>query len=120
MRGMKKLLVLTAISMAGVMVSVAGMAEEKIEGKVSRTKLTACHPRASGGGCEGNLTLETNVDGKAQQMPIKVVADTIIRKGKDYLFLPATQGSTVAVTYAVEKGEKVAKSIDVLAGKKGS
>ena len=98
MRGMKKLLVLTAIGMAGVMVSVAGMAEEKIEGKVSRTKLTACHPRASGGGCEGNLTLETNVDGKAQQMPIKVVADTIIRKGKkDSFRLVSTQAQGQAV-----------------------
>lgn len=90
------------------------VADEKIEGKVVRTNLTLCQPRPSGGGCEGTLTLEITAQGKAQQLPIKVIADTIIKKGQDFQFLPQTQEKSVVVTYVTEKGQKVAKSIDVL------
>lgn len=116
MLSVKRIIVLTAIGVAVAIVPVTGIAEEKIEGKVIRTNLTACNPRAGGGGCEGSLTLEAKVDGQPQQVPIKVLAGTIIKKGKDYLFLPATQGSAVVVTYVAEKSQKVATSIDVLAG----
>jgi len=110
----KNIVVVAALGIAVGISPLASIAQEKIQGKVVRTKLTACQPRANGGGCAGTLMLETNVDGKAQQMPIKVDMDTIIRKGKDFIFLPATQGSAVAVTYKVEKGEKAATSIDVV------
>jgi hypothetical protein len=113
----RKFMVVAAVGTAIGMTAFAGMAEEKIQGKVVRTKLTACQPRANGGGCEGTLTLETNVGGKAQQTPIKVTADTIIKRGKDFIFLPATQGSTVAVDYKVEKGEKAATMIDVVSAR---
>ena len=101
---------IVALAMPGV-----GAADEKLEGKVVRTNLTACNPRANGGGCEGTLTLETKTDGRAAQVPIKVVADTIIKKGTAPLFLPATQGSIVVVSYVTEQGgQKVAKSIDII------
>ena len=109
-----KFVVLAAVGMAVAISPLAAMAQEKVQGKVTNTKLTACKPRANGGGCEGTLTLETNVNGKAEKMPIKVAMDTIIRRGKDFIFLPATQGSTVAVDYKVEKGEKAATSIEVV------
>lgn len=110
----RKLMIVAVIGTAVGMAPLAGMAQEKIEGKVVRTKLTACQPRPNGGGCAGTLTLETNAGGKAEQMPIKVTMDTIIKKGKDFIFLPATQGSTVAVDYKTEKGEKAATLIEVV------
>lgn len=113
----KKFMMVAAIGAAIGIGPLAGMAHEKIEGKVVRTKLTACQPRPNGGGCAGTLTLETNVGGKAEQMPIKVSMDTIIRKGKDFIFLPATQGSTVAVDYKIDKGEKAATLIEVVSKK---
>jgi hypothetical protein len=99
--------------MAGFAITVA-VADEKLEGKVVGTNLTLCQPRPTGGGCAGTLTLEPKASGAAQQVVINVIADTIIRKGKDYLFLPATQGSMVVVSYVTDKGQKVAKSIDVV------
>ena len=98
-----------------VVVPAGGLAaNEKLEGKVIRTNLTMCNPKPTGGSCEGDLTLETTAGGAAQQVAIAVTADTIIRKGKDFTFLPATQGSSVAVDYVTEKGQKIAKSIDVI------
>lgn len=113
----RKFWVVAAIGAAVGLSPLAGMAQEKIQGKVVRTKLTACQPRPNGGGCAGNLTLETNAGGKAEQMPVKVTMDTIIKKGKDFIFLPATQGSTVAVDYKVEKGEKTATTIEVVSAR---
>src|SRR6266851_8858676 len=69
--------------------------DEKMEGKVVHTNLTLCHPRPTGGGCEGTLTLETKTGGTTQQVAIKVMADTIIKKGQDYLLLPQTQDNSV-------------------------
>lgn len=99
--------------MVGLGPNVA-FAQEKVEGKVVQTNLTACAPRPTGGGCEGTLTLEPKTGGSAQAMAIKVTADTLIRKGEAFVFLPSTQGSSVVVNYVTQKGEKVAKSIDVL------
>lgn len=101
--------------MVGVKPTVS-FAQEKIEGKVLHTNLTGCAPRPSGGGCEGTLTLEPKAGGTAQAMAIKVTADTLIRKGDAFVFLPSTQGNSVVVNYVTHKGEKVAKSIDVLGG----
>lgn len=99
--------------MAGFAATVA-VADEKLEGKVVATNLTLCSPRPTGGGCAGTLTLETKTSGATQSIVINVIQDTIIRKGSNYLFLPATQGNTVVVTYVTDKGQKVAKAIDVV------
>src|SRR5712692_7650329 len=105
---------LTALAVMTAAAPAVSVAEEKVEGKVVHTNLTLCHPRPTGGGCEGTLTLETKAGGTAQQVVIKVIADTIIKKGQDHLLLPQTQDSSVVVIYVTEKGQKVAKSIDVV------
>ncbi len=94
--------------------STAGSADEKLEGNVVGTNLTLCHPRPGGGGCEGTLTLETKTSGAALQMELKVIADTIIKKDGQATVLPATEGTAVLVRYVTEKGQRVAKSIDVI------
>jgi len=105
---------LTALVVMTATAPAVSVADEKIEGKVMGTNLTLCHPKPTGGGCEGTLTLETKTGGTTQQVAIKVMADTIIKKGQDYLLLPQTQDNSVVVTYVTEKGQKVAKSIDVV------
>ncbi len=115
MRDVKRVVLVIAFAGMLAVLPTASFADEKVEGKVIRAELTLCDPRPAGGGCQGTLTLETKADGStAQQMAITVIADTIIRRGQDFLLLPATQGSSVVVTYVAEKGQKVAKSIDVV------
>ncbi len=110
----KRAILLTTLVVVAATAPAVSVADEKLEGNVVGTNLTLCHPRPTGGGCEGTLTLEMKTSGTAQQVAIKVIADTIIKKGQDYLFLPATQGSAVVVSYVTDKGQKVAKSIDVV------
>lgn len=114
MRSDKRAGLMTAFAVMIAVAPTASFADEKVEGKVVRTNLTLCQPRPTGGGCEGTLTLEPKAGGTAQEMAIKVTADTLIKKGGDFVFLPSTQGSSVVVSYVTQKGEKVAKSIDVL------
>lgn len=114
MRQVGRAVFLIAFAVAACVAPTIGFADEQLEGKVVRTNLTLCHPRPSGGGCEGTLTLETGKAGTAQEVPIKVIADTIIKNGPNFLVLPQTQDNTVIVTYVTEKGEKVAKSINVV------
>ena len=114
MSHIKRRIFLTALVVMTAAAPAVSVADEKLEGKVVHTNLTLCHPRPTGGGCEGTLTLETKAAGAAQQLTIKVIADTIIKKGQDFLFLPQTQDNSVVVTYVTEKGQKVAKSIDVV------
>lgn len=94
---------------------VAGLAQEKIEGTVASTTLTACAFKP--GTCEGSLVLETKAAGKPAQVSIKVPKGTQIKQGNEYLFLPGLKGRQVAITYVAEKGEKIARSIDVKAPK---
>lgn len=47
------------------------------------------------------------------QMTIKVPKGTQIRQGSTDLFLPGTRGCRVAITYVEDRGEKVAKAIEV-------
>jgi hypothetical protein len=75
------------------------------------TKLTACDFKP--GTCEGTAVLERNASGKAEQVTIRVPKGTPIKQGNDHLFLPGLKGRLVAVTYVEDKGEKVAKSIEV-------
>lgn len=114
MRRIKVGIYLVALLAMTAAAPAASAADEKVEGNVVQATLTLCHPRPTGGGCEGTLTLETKAGGAAQQMAIKVVEDTIIKKGPDYLVLPQTQGNSVVITYVAQKGQKVAKSIDVV------
>ena len=83
-------------------------AQQKIEGTVVSTKLTACDMKP--GTCEGTMVLDTKA---AAQLTIKVPKGTQIKQGDGHLFLPGTKGRVVAITYVEDKGEKVAKSIEV-------
>ena len=86
-------------------------ADTRIEGTVASTTLTKCEFKP--GTCEGSLVLESKEGGKPSQVTIKVPKGTTIKKGNDHLFLPGLKGNAVAVTYTEDKGEKVAKSIEV-------
>ncbi|OGA54733.1 MAG: hypothetical protein A3G24_11770 [Betaproteobacteria bacterium RIFCSPLOWO2_12_FULL_62_13] len=105
-----------ALVLAFTLLSSAGFAQEKVEGTVTGTKLTACQFKP--GGCEGYLTLETKGGPKPEQVTLKVALGTPIKKGKEDLFLPALRGKLVAVSYVTDKGEKLAKSVEVLEGKR--
>lgn len=105
---------MTMLMVIASFLPTVSFAEERVEGRVVHAELTLCHPRPTGGGCEGSMTLETKADGLAQQAAIKVTADTIIKNGADYIVLPATQGNSVVVNYVRDKGQLVAKSIEVV------
>ena len=103
-------------SLAFVLVGAAfpstAYAQEKTEGTVVSTKLISCEFKP--GGCEGSLVLETKGAGKSSQVSIKVPKGTLIKKGDETVYLPGLRGNLVSVTHVTEKGELVAKSIDVV------
>ncbi len=86
-------------------------AEERVEGTVIGTTLTACDFKP--GTCEGALVLDTKA--KDGQVTVKVPKGTQIKKGNDHLFLPGLKGSEVTITYVDDNGMRVAKSIEVRA-----
>jgi len=92
----------------------AGLAQQQIEGTVVSTTLTACDMKP--GTCEGTMVLDTK-GATPGQVTIKVRKGTLIKHGDGHLFLPGTKGRVVAITYVEDKGEKVAKSIEVKAPK---
>lgn len=88
------------------------LAQEKMEGMVVSTNLTACDFKP--GTCEGTLVLDAKIAGKVERLTFKVPKGALITKGQDYMLLPAIQGSTIVIVYDVKAGgEKVAKSITV-------
>ena len=107
---------LLASVLAAAMYPSTGFAQEKSEGTVVRTELTLCDFKP--GGCEGSLVLETKSAGKLEQMTIKVPKGTLIKKSNDFVLLPALRGSVVSVSYVKDKGDNLAKSIEVLQSKK--
>ena len=103
---------LTLLSAALIAVSPALHAQEKVHGKVTTTKLTACDMNEKGGACEGYMMLQA--DGHKDPMKILVKKSTRINKGKEHLFLPALRGSMVNVGYVQDQGEKLARTVEVL------
>lgn len=91
----------------------AVLAQQQIEGTVVSTTLTSCDFKP--GTCEGTLVLDTK--GKEGQVTVKVPKGTPIRKGNDHVVLPGLKGSQVAIAYASDKGQRVAKSIEVKSAK---
>lgn len=89
-----------------------GLAQDRVEGTVTSTRVTLCEFKP--GGCEGDLVLERKGAGQPEQMKIKVPKGTLIKKGEEVVYLPSLRGNVVAVAYVREKGEAVAKSIEVL------
>ena len=109
---MRRRLFLTA-ALAGALYTLSGaaIAQQKLEGKVLSTKLTVCQFKP--GGCEGTMVMETGASGKPEQVAIKVPLGTMIQKGSETLYLPALRGRTVTVTHVTEKGERIARAIEV-------
>lgn len=95
--------------------AVAAFAQDVIEGTVTGTKLTRCSFKP--GGCEGSLVLETRGGGKLEQITIKVPLGTPIKKGTEDVYLPTLNGKEVRIVHGLEKGEKVAKSIEIRTAK---
>lgn len=106
-------LLASVLVVAGVFSPAFG--QQTIEGMVVSTTLTACELKP--GTCEGSLVLETRAVGKPGQVTIKVPKGTLIKQGNDHLFLPGTKGRRVAITYVEDKGEKVARAIEVKTAK---
>lgn len=73
----------------------------------SDVTLTKCEFKP--GTCEGSLVLDSG----GTPVTIKVPQGTAIKKGNDHLFLPGIKGQVVTVSYNEDKGEKIARSIDV-------
>ena len=94
--------------------SSVALAQQQIEGTVVSTKLTACDMKP--GSCEGTMVLDTK-GATPGQVTIKIQKGTVIKHGDGHLFLPGTKGRLVAITYVEDKGEKVAKSVEVKATK---
>lgn len=104
--------VLTAAVALATSQAIAASAEDKIEGTVVRTKLTSCDMATHR--CEGSLELQTSKADKGEPVSIRVVADTTIKKGSEKMYLPALRKNFVSVSYVTEKGEKLAKAIEVV------
>jgi hypothetical protein len=86
--------------------------QEKVDGKVIKTNLTACSVvPGKVGTCEGTLILENMRDGKPNQMTVKVTRDTALKKGDEKVFLFQLDGALVTVTFAEKKDEKMAQSV---------
>lgn len=105
--------VLCTVFMVSGPVSVS-LAQQQIQGTVVSTKLTACAMKP--GTCEGTMVLDTKSPTPGQ-VTIKIQKGTVIKHGDGYLFLPGTKGRVVAITYVEDKGEKVAKSVEVKSAK---
>ena len=85
-------------------------AQQQLEGTVVSTKMTACDMKP--GSCEGTMTLD--IKGTTPgPVTVKVQKGTVIKTSDGHLFLPGTKGRVVAITYVEDKGEKVARTIDV-------
>jgi hypothetical protein len=90
----------------------AGRAEERLEGKVIKTHLTACSVvPGKAGTCEGTLVLEPQVGEGATPVTVRITRDTVLKKGQEKAFLFQLVGSTVVVTYVTEGDQKRATSV---------
>lgn len=50
---------------------------------------------------------------KPEQITSKVPLGTMIQKCNETIYLPALRGRRVSVTHATERGERIARAIDV-------
>lgn len=112
---MSKRWILNAAVLAWALGTAPALAQDVIEGIVTGTKLTRCSFKP--GGCEGSLVLETRSEGKVAQITIKVPLGTPIKKGTEDVYLPTLNGKEVRIVHGLEKGETVAKSIEIRTAK---
>jgi hypothetical protein len=90
----------------------AGFAEERLEGQVGKTHLTACSTvPGKVGTCEGTLDLEPQLGEKAERVTVQITRDTVLTIGEQKVFLFQLEGSHAAVTYVAEGAQKRATSV---------
>jgi hypothetical protein len=90
----------------------AGFAEERLEGQVVKTQLTACSTAPGKvGTCEGTLELAHQVGEKAERVTVQVTRDTILKQGERKAFLFQLEGSHAMVTYVTTGDHKLATSV---------
>lgn len=112
---MRHLLITVASAVFGFFGAVSIVhAQQQVEGTVVSTKMTACDMKP--GSCEGTMVLDTKA-ATPGQVTIKIQKGTVIKHGDGHLFLPGTKGRVVAITYVEDKGEKIARSVEVRAAK---
>ena len=112
---MRRPIVTIALTVFMVSVPIAvSVAQQQIEGTVVGTKMTACDMKP--GTCEGTIVLDTK-GATPGPVTIKIQKGTVIKHGDGYLLLPGTKGRVVAITYVEDKGEKIAKSVEVKSAK---
>lgn len=114
MRGSIIRAVFSATGLVLLLHAPAGFSQEKIEGKVTGTKLTHCDMNVKVGGCAGTLKMERKAGDKTEELTINVPLGTPIRRGTETVYLPALRGKTVVITQVIEKNERVAKAIEQL------
>ena len=108
--------ILTGVYLVGMtLFMVAGsasFAEERLEGRVVKTHLTACSPVPEKvGTCEGTLELEHQVGGRPERATVQITRDTVLKKGEQKAFLFQLEGSSAAVAYVKEGDQQVATSV---------
>ena len=108
--------ILTGVYLIGVtLFMVAGsasFAEERLEGQVVKTHLTACSTvPGKVGTCEGTLELEHQVGGRPERATVQITRDTVLKKGEQKAFLFQLEGSHAAVAYVNAGDQKVATSV---------
>ena len=111
MRQIAGVSLLIAILVALLTAPAPARAEERIEGRVLRTTITLCEVKPRG--CAGIIVLETNRQGKHEQVTVQVRLGVPIRHEDEFLYLSALDGSVVSVTYVTEKGAIIARSIEM-------
>ena len=116
MRKAVELIITASIASAITGYPSVALAAEKVEGTVVGTKLTACD--FANKRCEGYLTLEPKTATKAEPMSIRILSATSLSKANEKVLLPSLRGSVVTVNYVKEKGENLAKSVEVVQTKK--
>jgi len=85
---------LAAVLLVVVGVS-AGFVEERLEGTVVKTHLTACSTvPAKAGTCEGTLDLEPQVGEKAERVTVQITRDTVLKKGSRRRSCSSLRGAT--------------------------
>lgn len=104
------------LSLIGVVLFLAGIpagfAEERLEGKVVKTHLTACSTvPGKVGTCEGTLELEHQVGERPERVTVQITRDTVLTKGEQKAFLFQLEGSSAAVAYVTEGDQQVATSV---------
>jgi GTPase involved in cell partitioning and DNA repair len=108
-----------AFFMSVVLQPLSVPADERIEGIVRNTVVTHCDTTRRGG-CAGTLTLERRTGARAEMLTIRVPLGTPISRGAERALLHTLEGQKVIVTQTTERGEAIARAIQVAEPRRSS